>query len=119
MKLNLDWPLIAKVMHEAADIHLWDGLQILDISNRKSHYSCSAVSYAAMMSGMSVSAMEDLFSWLINLGCRVNTFQGFNSALEYPNIESQQAARYNWLKFAALIAEEGGHGTDEVPNGMD
>ena len=107
---------IAEILHDAADIYLWDGVGNYEYcSFNKNKYSC----VAALVSEFGVSAYGNslvrlsfshvcrrrskVIPFLKSLGvCYTTTYQ-FS---KFNNHEEQQAARYLWLKFAALYAEE-------------
>jgi hypothetical protein len=94
-------PKISEILHLAADKYLWDGC--LDDYSTES-YTCHAVRKAIddLQGGEIESAV---FEGLMNMGVNPCSSYEFEESFPGPN---RQAARYNWLKFAALIAEEQG-----------
>jgi hypothetical protein len=102
---------ISEVLHKAADEHLchdydsyyaFSGYNSID----KMKFSCSAISDVV---GDNDELYERVRVGLENMGCPTNSFCAF-TAMGYKDrydIETQ-GARYLWLKFAALVAEEQG-----------
>ena len=105
---------IAEILHLAADKHLARTRdEYWYHSGKKEKYSCCAVSEAAMSlwNEDKIDSVEDrnellrrVFKGLEAMGCPINSSDAFDDADVF-NPESQQA-RYAWLKFAAMIAEE-------------
>lgn len=105
---------ITEILHLAADKHLaCNRDEYWYFAGKKEKYSCCAVSEAAMSlwSEDKIKSVEDrnellkrTFKGLEAMGCPINSSNAFDDA-EVFNPESQQA-RYAWLKFAAMIAEE-------------
>jgi hypothetical protein len=89
---------IAEVLHRAADEHLWDGSGLYPIG---SEYSCGA-GYWASGTGRRWTMVR---AGLRRMGLDVNSYTEFS---DVPHGPERQAARYAWLKFAAMIAEEQG-----------
>jgi hypothetical protein len=94
-------PKISEILHLAADKYLWDGVSD-DYSTEE--YTCHAVK----------EAITDLWAWGVELAVfeglmrmGVNPHSCYEFA-EYAPGPNRQKARYNWLKFAAMIAEEQG-----------
>jgi hypothetical protein len=90
---------IAKLLHRAADRHLsstdsygWD----------KEVESCSAVIVAAQKMDVDY---RPVWRELEKMGVNTRSIRQFE---EFPPGPERQAARYAWLKFAAMIAEEQG-----------
>ena len=92
---------ISEILHEAADVHLWNGIG--NIGDNCQH-SCCAVA-AGIANGYFEIKMLQIKEGLTNMGVNVSSFNEFS---EFPYGEQRQAARYTWLKFAAMIAEEQG-----------
>lgn len=90
---------IADVLHRAADEFLWDGIAPV----MSQDYSCAAL-YLATGPGWTYEYRVAL-AGLRNMGVDVGSYGEFD---EFPEGPERQAARYMWLKFAALIAEEQG-----------
>jgi hypothetical protein len=87
---------IAEVLHYAADNFLANS----GIPSRGTHYySCLAVKKSARILRVP--------SYQIMIGLR-NMGVDPASIVEFSDVRDTQGARYLWLKFAALIAEEQG-----------
>jgi hypothetical protein len=106
---------IADILHLAADKHLAskDGEWL--VNGNKEKFSCCAMSEAVWKLWHedkieSEVERDDLINrcsdGLKAMGCPVNSVDAFNDGSKF-NAENQQA-RYAWLKFAAIIAEEQG-----------
>ena len=93
---------ISEILHEAADVHLWDGI---DDNGWLSSYSCCAVDDAIRKLAVPRIVEKSIFKGLQEMGVKIGFCNQFS---EFPEGEQRQAARYNWLKFAAMIAEEQG-----------
>lgn len=85
---------ISEVLHLAADRHLCPK------GDAYTALSCCAVDEACFDLGVGFDCVED---GLIAMGCPTGSLNAFH---EFPAGPERQAARYSWLKFAALIAEE-------------
>ena len=98
-------PSIADILHYAADCALWDGTN--SEYRTKSKFSCDAVDDALIASPVAIdwNKFRSIALFLKELGVDAGSITAFD---EFPEGELRQAARYNWLKFAALIAEEEG-----------
>jgi hypothetical protein len=100
-------PKISEILHLAADKYLWDGSSGFFHPNGRywtEEYTCNAV--GAAIQDLNAWYMESAtFGGLVNMG--VNTGSSFEFK-EYKDDPQRQSARYNWLKFAAMIAEEQG-----------
>lgn len=104
---------IADVLHHAADHVLWEGgtseekyFSIRGDSIRR--FSCDAVRRSATQlqyQGNPWAILQGLENMGVN-SYSVRQFRKFKYGKEFSFEE--QAARYTWLKFAALIAEEQG-----------
>lgn len=107
---------IAEILHLAADKYLAaKSTEYWYNNGKKEKYSCCAVIEAAMslLSEDKIDSLEDrnelikrVYEGLKEMGCPINSSDAFDEANVF-NPESQQA-RYAWLKFAAMIAEEQG-----------
>lgn len=93
---------ISDALHEAADNHLWDGI---GFDTWGSGYSCFAVDDALRKLAVHHTVEQSIFKGLEEMGVDIERTDQFD---EFPEGEQRQAARYNWLKFAAMIAEEQG-----------
>lgn len=102
-------PTIAQVLHLAADKYLYSGGgRVLNF------YSCCAIQSA--LSGflirgeLTISERKRLerriFKGLKNMGLNPSATNQFNEFGDFS--KEAQGARYAWLKFAAMIAEEQG-----------
>ena len=107
---------IAEILHIAADKKLASKEeQCWNRGGTKEKFSCCAVSEAVWELWnndkiVSECERDDLINrtskGLEAMGCPVNSMEAFNDNGEF-KAENQQA-RYAWLKFAAIIAEEQG-----------
>jgi len=110
-------PTIADVLHRAADEFLV--VDYLESCMQKERYSCLAVESALFKyeqeGVLTMPEVVDLFSrireGMEKMGVPTDSLEAFCSwcldeCVRYS--KKIQAARYNWLKFAALIAEEQG-----------
>lgn len=105
---------IAEILHIAADKHLASKEeQCWNRGGTKEKFSCCAMSEAVWYLWnknyiVSCSERDDLINrcsdGLEAMGCPTGSTNAFNDSGEF-NAENQQA-RYAWLKFAAMIAEE-------------
>jgi hypothetical protein len=94
---------IAEVLHFAADELLWDGSGDTDPDYI---YSCDAAMRAAQrLGGWGLWPVVEC--GLANMGVDTGSLGQFDNIGDRMSAE-RQAARYAWLKFAALIAEEQG-----------
>jgi len=97
---------IADVLHRAAD-H-WLAVDRDDWYERDNtdEYSCCAVASAAYELGVDA---DDILDGLMEMGCPTGSHMAFDKFGYQRNVNAEiQGARYGWLKFAALIAEEQG-----------
>lgn len=110
---DMNMPTIAEVLHLAADKYLYSSQ--LECNGRgASFYSCCAIQSALMgcewQGTLSISARKKLerriFKGLKNMGLNPRAITQFNEFGTFS--EESQGARYAWLKFAAMIAEEQG-----------
>lgn len=99
---------ISEVLHKAADEHLaYDYLSKIH-SNRKgavykARYSCCAVIEAAGNRAL----CERIVVGLTEMGCPTESLEAFLDMGYEDDFDMEtQGARYIWLKFAALMAEE-------------
>lgn len=92
---------ISEILHLAADRYLWDGVNHDDTS---AEFSCYAI-YDAIYFTENQNMKEAIDVGLTNMG--LCTYLGY-SFDEFEEGEDRQYARYLWLKFAAMIAEEQG-----------
>ena len=106
-----NYPTIAEVLHYAADHQLEPCMDYNYHTHRKAEYSCDAV-YRAVCHLLPDESfyVQDAFDKKIKKGL---TRLGLktDSCYQYKNITKgakRQGARYAWLKFAALLAEEQG-----------
>jgi len=96
-------PKISEILHLAADKYLWSGYS----KDRRDTaiYSCFAIDEAIDDLGLSTYGTNKLFRGLKEMGLDIGSSRAFN---EFHGDPQRQSARYNWLKFAAMIAEEQG-----------
>lgn len=110
-------PTIAEILHIAADKYLVSKQsEVASWGNGcKQKFSCCAVSEAVynlhkhfkIDSGYNcLEVLDRIYEGLRAMGCPTNSFEAFNDRNEF-SPENQQA-RYAWLKFAAMMAEEQG-----------
>jgi hypothetical protein len=92
---------IAEVLHRAADEFLWSGRGRYDFGKTKFRYSCDAAAQACKRFGVSAEVVLD---GLREMGVNTDSINEFGDKFS----SKTQAARFMWLKFAALIAEEQG-----------
>lgn len=107
---------IAEILHYAADKHLASKEnEAWYHSGNKEKFSCCAVIEAVhhLYDNYEIESdydcqklIERIFKGLKAMGCPVNSTDAFGDN-DKVNAENQQA-RYAWLKFAAMIAEEQG-----------
>jgi len=115
---------IAEILHYAADHCLdetFDSTRVRFVSGDPHLYSCNAIHAAArelMQPGLvivssaghyvyapdTVKILVRIETGLVNLGLNINSLKSFN---DVPRSMRQQA-RYAWLKFCAMLAEEQG-----------
>lgn len=103
---------ISEILHLAADKYLAHNLA--SKRDYTSWYSCNAVSIACLYEHADFQDYLLLESRILmglkEMGCDVSSSTAFKT-LGYPDEDLQeetQGARYMWLKFAALMAEEQG-----------
>jgi len=96
-------PTIAEILHHAADYCLWDGAE----TSPWREYSCNAIEFAAFELtccwDTTNAVMLRVDEGLREMGLNTDSTWEFS---EFTGCINRQAARHNWLKFAALIAEE-------------
>lgn len=107
---------IAEILHYAADKKLASKEeQCWNRGGSKEKFSCCAVSEAVWelynkdqiaSEGERDELINRCFDGLAAMGCPTNSIDAFNDNGEF--IAKNQQARYGWLKFAAIIAEEQG-----------
>lgn len=107
---------IAEILHLAADKHLASKEeQCWNRGGDREKFSCCAVNEAVwelwnkdeiVSAGERDELIDRCSEGLKAMGCPVNSTDAFGDEGEF-NAEDQQA-RYAWLKFAAMIAEEQG-----------
>jgi hypothetical protein len=104
---------IAEILHNAADKHLAaKESQYWARGGNKEKFSCCAVEESVIdlhrtFSTDEIDEIVDRISYgLKKMGCPTDSCDAFNDSGEFKT-ENQQA-RYAWLKFAAIIAEEQG-----------
>jgi hypothetical protein len=90
-------PTIAEVLHYAADYCLVEPGNNYKLG--KKFYSCNAVVKAAL-------ALRVKYVPILDGLCRMGVSTG--STRMFLDVKDPQGARYMWLKFAALMAEEQG-----------
>lgn len=101
---------IAEVLRRAADLYLWDGTSgsagtpawhgVALVPDGKVEFSCRAVDAACEDLDVDPATVHKM---LAAMGCRYGDPRQYSSLLS--NAE-RQARRYQWLKFAALAAEQ-------------
>jgi hypothetical protein len=101
---------VADILHYAADNCLastpdeyWMN------SGNKEKFSCCAVSEACLRLlgwGNYLEKSRFIKEGLENMGCPTGSLNAFKD--QYKFVEKNQQARYAWLKFAAMMAEEQG-----------
>jgi hypothetical protein len=101
---------ISEVLHLAADKYLESGLGPPNLISV--NFSCSAIR-KALHELKATSRLEyPIFQGLTNMGVDIRSAVEFHRlgrhGRYYLGRFERQAARYNWLKFAAMIAEEQG-----------
>ena len=105
---------IAEILHIAADKHLASKEeQCWNRGGSKEKFSCCAMSEAVwkLWNEDQIASEGELYD-LINrcsdglkaMGCPTDSLDAFNDNREF--FAENQQARYAWLKFAAIIAEE-------------
>lgn len=100
---------IAEILHYAADKKLASKEeQCWNRGGTKEKFSCYAIDEAVWDLYNCDIVRDDLidriFKGLDAMGCPIGSIDAFNDCDSF-NAENQQA-RYAWLKFAAMIAEE-------------
>lgn len=105
---------IAEILHIAADKYLWDGSgKFIDSPLDKEEFSCCAI-YTVVLNNWSslqfagcnpLAADAMIDNGMRAMGLKPMSTKEFN---DVPPGPKRQAARYAWLKFAAMIAEEQG-----------
>jgi len=103
---------IAEILHYAADNCLASKEDQYWVNGgNKEKYSCCAVSDAVdKMHGFDTTWFETqaiskrIRIGLSEMGCPVDSLLAFDDHRKF--VEEKQQARYAWLKFAAIIAEE-------------
>lgn len=99
---------ISEILHMAADEYLWDGCGPPPSGYAQNKtYSCLAISelLCEKNKGSFFYHEEPVFDFLKEMGIR--TFSSLEFS-EFKSAKEIQGARYLWLKFAALVAEDEG-----------
>ena len=102
---------IAEILHYAADKCLASKKeQYWTYGGSKEKYSCCAVDEAYIKLVGSWDYPSDqaiaIIKGLENMGCPIGSMDAFDDQGQF--VEENQQARYAWLKFAAMMAEEQG-----------
>jgi hypothetical protein len=98
---------ISQVLHKAADKNLaHDYESYIRHSMDKERYSCSAI-------GLALEYDDEMFDRILEglkeMGCPTGSVYAFTDMGYNDDFDKEtQGARYMWLKFAALMAEEQG-----------
>lgn len=87
---------IHKILNATAEKWLWDGTEV---NWEKPGFSC----YAVLCAKADFQAKHDAVAFLETLGVDKNSSTQFD---EFSGGPERQAARYMWLKFAAMYAKE-------------
>jgi hypothetical protein len=109
-------PTIAEVLHLAADKYLAKDDEEYRTVNEpeKQKYSCCSIECAVEeLYGYDTPILDDILDGLEEMGligvsCSFKEFEIANHTIVRTTTPESQGARYAWLKFAALIAEEQG-----------
>ena len=98
---------ISTLLHKAADKHLAHNKASWDLG-KKAKFSCHAVYDSCYPPYTEI--YEQILKGLKEMGCPIGscTATGLWNMDEFAVTEESQGARYMWLKFAALMAEEQG-----------
>lgn len=98
-------PTIAEILHYAADVCLWDGITSVHWPDADPA-SCCAIGSAcvALIPKFSEEYFYRIDAGLRNMGLNTDDV----NFLTFQRGPKRQGARYAWLKFAAMIAEEQG-----------
>lgn len=103
---------IAEILHYAADKCLAsERYEYWVNGGNKEKYSCCAVeeAYVKLHGSNNLNKnIRRIQAGLENMGCPVDSTDAFNDSGEFKFNEENQQARYAWLKFAAIMAEEQG-----------
>lgn len=101
---------ISDVLHLAADKYLAKDFNEFASWGQKQRYSCCAVDEALDVLQCSLKMHRRVFAGLEAMGCRCSSFDSFaHLEVDFNRCTPEsQAARYFWLKWAALQAEEQG-----------
>jgi hypothetical protein len=104
---------IADILHYAADKCLAKyAEQCWTYGGSKEKYSCCAVDEACFRLMKSdnhqdcLQKSRSIKEGLKNMGCPIGSMNAFDDQGQF--VEENQQARYAWLKFAAMMAEEQG-----------
>lgn len=104
---------ISEILHYAADKKLASRyIDQLYVGGNKEKFSCCAMHEAVIDLNRTFTFNEvdevvtRISEGLEEMGCPVSCLNAFNDNGEFK--EENQQARYAWLKFAAIIAEEQG-----------
>jgi hypothetical protein len=110
MKSTRSAVTIADVLHYAADNFLASTEYEYKNVNNKHKYSCTAVTEACdiLHFNMEYGAWFGIMAGLKEMGCPTMSMTAFGDKGFGVFSEENQHARYFWLKWAALMAEEQG-----------
>jgi hypothetical protein len=101
---------VADILHYAADNCLASTPDEYWVNGgSKEKFSCCAAIEACLRLSGSENYLEKsrlIKQGLENMGCPVQSVHAFKDNLKF--VEKNQQARYAWLKFAAMMAEEQG-----------
>ena len=98
-------PTVADALHLAADKYLASTKYEYHCVPNKHKYSCCAATDACIDLNIRWSVV---IKGLENMGCPTSSLIALNDAGYDTFSEKNQQARYMWLKWAALMAEEQG-----------
>ncbi len=104
-KNNQSAATIADVLHYAADHILAATKYEYHAAIGKHKYSCCAVVNACLKLKVNINIV---MKGLKEMGCPIQSVKAFNDEGYHNFSEANQQARYFWLKWAALMAEEQG-----------
>jgi len=108
-------PTISEILHRAADEFLAATQKEYD-KLRKEKFSCLAITHIlddmickkVITYEEKVELHSRIREGLQNMGLDIYSVYGFGNNVPGRIYKKQQEARYNWLKFAAVVAEEQG-----------
>lgn len=99
--------MLADVLREAADVHLWDGRGEAEFGPLRDLFSCNAICFA-LGKPRGIHCGHPAFDFVRECGCNGSALQMDRVMRGIGQIDDKtlQGARFMWLHLAAHVAED-------------